>query len=251
MKLSIVTVCLDSATTLVRTIDSVASQGYADVEHVVVDGGSKDGTVDILAREVSAGRIARFISEQDEGIADAFNKGIALSTGEVVAILNSDDYYLPEVVPRLMAMFEGSKLDFVLHGNMVRVSQRGAETIREYLRPRPLPRLWKFVDSPYDHPTVFVPRRVYDRVGVFDKSYRYAMDYDWYLRALAMGVRFRYSGIDTTVFSGAGKSGSDPAGCHKEVLRSQIAHGLSRPVCFASYAAKMTVRSLKRWTARP
>ena len=91
MKISIVTVCYNSAATIERAIQSVLSQSYPDVEYIVIDGGSADGTVDIIKKYQS--KIAHFVSEKDGGIYDAMNKGIALATGDVVGILNSDDRY--------------------------------------------------------------------------------------------------------------------------------------------------------------
>src|SRR5580658_7801579 len=91
MKISVITVCYNSAATIADTLDSVANQSWPDVEHIVIDGASTDGTRDIVkSRGV---RVARFVSEPDKGIYDAKNKGIALATGDVIALLNADDRY--------------------------------------------------------------------------------------------------------------------------------------------------------------
>ena len=240
MRLSIVTVCLNGARTIQGTIDSVVSQGVP-VEYVVVDGGSGDGTVEIVRRAAAAGHVTRWVSEKDDGISDAFNKGIRLSTGDVIGILNADDRYLPGALRAVAEAYGEGPADFVVHGNMIR--ERAGTSKR--IRPRPLPRLWKYVDCPFDHPTVFVPRAVYDRIGAYRTAYRYAMDYDFYVRALAAGVRFRRLDADLTAFSAAGRSASSPQSCHREVLRSQLESGLFAPLCWTTFALKMGVSKLK------
>ncbi len=241
MRLSIVTACLDAARTIERTIASVTAPGGPTIEYVVVDGGSTDGTLDIVRREAAAGRIARFVSEKDRGIADAFNKGIRLCTGDVVGIINADDRYLPGALRAVEEAYRVGPPDDVVYGNMI--WERGE--VRRRIRPRPLPWAWKYVDSPFDHPTMFVPRPVYERVGGYDVAFRYAMDYDFYLRAFAAGVRFRRLDVDIAAFAATGRSASAPRECHREVLRSQLAHGLSPLVCRLTFAAKMTVNRLK------
>lgn len=241
MRLSVVTISLNAARTIERTIASVAAEGGADLEYVVVDGGSTDGTMDIIRREAAAGRVTRFVSEKDGGIADAFNKGIRLTTGEVIGIINADDHYLPGAIRAVEEAYRATAADFVVYGNMI----WERDGVRRRIRPRPLPGAWKYVDSPFDHPTMFVPRSVYDWVGGYDTSYRYAMDYDFYLRAMASGVRFRRLDVDVASFAATGRSASAPRECHREVLRSQLAHGLSPTVCRLTYALKMGVNRLK------
>jgi glycosyltransferase involved in cell wall biosynthesis len=197
--------------------------------------------MDIVRRETAAGRVTRFVSERDGGIADAFNKGIRLTTGDVVGIINADDRYLPGALRAVRDAYRGTPADFVVYGNMV--WERGEQ--RRRIRPRPLPWAWKYVDSPFDHPTMFVPRSVYDRVGGYDLGYRYAMDYDFYLRAFAAGVRFRRLDADIAAFAATGRSANAPRECHREVLRSQLAHGLSPAVCRLTFALKMGVNRLK------
>jgi glycosyltransferase involved in cell wall biosynthesis len=241
MTLSIVTICLNASATIERTIASVAAAEGPPLEYVVVDGGSTDGTIEIVRGAAAAGRVTRFVSEKDEGISDAFNKGIRLSTGDVVGIINADDRYLPGALQAVADAYRGVAADFVLYGNMI----RERDGLARRVRPRPLPALWKYVDSPFDHPTVFVPRSVYARVGGYRTAYRYAMDYDFYLRALAAGVPFRHLERDLAAFAATGRSASDPRACHREVLRSQLENGLSPAICRLTFAAKMTVNRLK------
>lgn len=247
MRLSIVTICLNGAATIERTIASVVAPGSPQVEYVVVDGGSTDGTMDIVRRAAAAGQVTRYVSEKDEGISDAFNKGIRLSSGDVIGIINADDRYLPGALQAVVDAYRGTAMDFVAYGNMI----RERDGVRRRIRPRPLPSLWKYVDCPFDHPTVFVPRRVYDAVGGYRTAYRYSMDYDFYARALAAGVPFRRLDADIAAFAATGKSASDPRACHREVLRSQLENGLSPAICRLTFALKMAVNRAKALAGVP
>jgi glycosyltransferase involved in cell wall biosynthesis len=101
MKISIITVCFNSAVTIEDAIKSILMQDYKDIEHIVVDGGSTDGTLEVLAKYQS--RIAKCISEPDNGIYDAMNKGLKLATGDIIGFLNSDDFYVDKTVIRRIA----------------------------------------------------------------------------------------------------------------------------------------------------
>lgn len=238
---SVITVVYNGAKHLERAIRSVIEQGYKNIEYIIVDGGSTDGSLDIIKEYAKAGSVARFISEPDEGIADAFNKGIALSTGEIIGILNADDAYLPGVLKKVAAIFRNAAPDFILHGDMIR--EKNHE--RKRIRPRPFSRFWKYVDSPFNHPAMFVPRKVYETVGLYNKEYRFAMDYDFNLRALLAGVKFRYIREDLAVFYEGGRSSMAPLICHKEVLASQKSNGLFQPICYLIYVLKIAVNRLK------
>ena len=118
IKVSVITVCFNAAPTIERTIRSVCSQTGANVEYIVVDGGSTDGTLEILGRH--AGRIDRLVSEKDEGIFDAMNKGIGLSSGDVVYFLNADDYFVDaRVLADVARAFEEDPARAFVYGNVV------------------------------------------------------------------------------------------------------------------------------------
>jgi glycosyltransferase involved in cell wall biosynthesis len=247
MKLTIITISYNSAKTLESTIESVIRQNCPNLEYIIVDGGSTDGTVNIIKKYYASGQITKYISGKDAGISDAFNKGIAMSTGDVIGMINSDDRYIPGALEKVCKLYEENGTDFVLYGNMLRQSEN--KTVR--IRPRPLKRLWIYVDCPYDHPTVFVPKAVYDRVQPYNTNYRYSMDYDFYVRAMKAGIEFRYLDEDIAVFSTGGISSRSARECHREVLRIQKANGMSLPLSYITYAMKMCINFLKRtvgWT---
>lgn len=189
MTFSIITPTFNSRKFLEKTIQSVISQEGADFEYIIVDGGSTDGTLDLLKQYAVKDSRIRWFSEPDKGIADAFNKGIARATGDIIGIINSDDSYLPETL-RLVAESAKAHPDCdVFHGDIVRCDQAGKELF--ILKPLNVETsVWR--EMPVNHPATFVRRRAYDKIGGFDVALRYAMDYDLVLRLHTAGCRFCY-----------------------------------------------------------
>lgn len=183
-RISIVTVVHNGAATLGRTVHSVLSQDYPAVEYLIVDGGSDDGTLEIIRQFEE--RIDYWLSEPDAGISDAFNKGIALSTGYVIGLLNADDWYEPgETLSAVARVFEETDADIV-YGKL----RYWAGTERSYLVQSDANLLSSGMTV--GHPTVFVRRSCYERLGLFRLDFAQAMDYEWLLRAKMSGARFRY-----------------------------------------------------------
>ncbi len=182
MKVSIVTVCFNSAATVEDTIRSVREQEYERIEHVIVDGGSTDGTVDIVKKY--NGRIKKFISEPDEGIYDAMNKGLHLAQGEVIAFLNADDVYAsPTVVSDVAAAMCADYADGV-YGDLVYVGRRNSNRVVRYWQAGPYrPRAFRSGWVP-PHPTFFCRRDLYREFGGFDPTYRIAGDFELMLRLI-------------------------------------------------------------------
>jgi len=181
MKISIVTVCLNSRRFIDETIESVLSQDYPDFEHVIIDGGSTDGTVELIRSY--AERDARIIwsSESDRGISDAMNKGVSLATGDVVAHLNSDDYFAnPAVLSRVAACFKAvPKCDWLTAG-LTFVDEDGGFLRDVKVRRYSFRRLLR--GNIILHPSTFIRRAFFHEVGGFDLSLKYCMDYDLFLR---------------------------------------------------------------------
>lgn len=182
LKISIITVCYNSAATIVDTLRSVAEQTYPDVEHIIVDGGSGDGTLS-LVREFRR-HSGPLVSEPDRGIYDAMNKGLALASGEVVGFLNSDDVFAdPGVLGRIATAFEAAEVD-ACYGDLVYVAASSSDRVVRYWRSRPYqPGLCRRGWMPA-HPTFYVRREAYQRYGGFDDSLHIAADFEICLRLL-------------------------------------------------------------------
>lgn len=210
LKVSIITVSFNSAKTIASTIDSVLSQDYPNIEYILVDGGSTDGTVDIIQQNQS--RIGKWISEKDRGMYDAMNKGIAMATGDVIGILNSDDVYMnTHVISELIELMQ-SKRAQVVFADLILVDQFDDQKVLRYYDSGHFhPNKFKYGWMPA-HPTVFVKRELYEAVGNFSTTYQIAADYEMLIRILAIQraryaylpkpvVRMRAGGVSTSGLS--------------------------------------------------
>lgn len=182
MKFSIITVVLNNKALLESCISSLLEQDYPNVEYIVIDGGSTDGTLQIIKKYEK--RISRWISEKDRGLFDAINKGIQMATGDVIGVLNSDDFYVgKDVLSTVRSEFERKNVDSVF-ADMVYVKRYEPEKIVRYYRSSNFT-LKKFAYGCMPaHPTFFVRRDVYERFGLFKTDYRIAADYELMLRFL-------------------------------------------------------------------
>lgn len=180
MKISIITIAYNSEETIEDTIKSVLAQSHEDLEYILVDGASKDGTMDIVNKYKS--RISTIISEPDKGIYDAMNKGVLAASGAVIGILNSDDFYADDdVLKDVNAKFEKSPIEG-LYADLVYVDRND---------PQRIIRNWKSGEYQHGqfrkgwmppHPTFFVKKACYDRLGIYNTSLRSAADYELMLR---------------------------------------------------------------------
>jgi len=180
--ISVITVSYNSRETIADTIESVASQTYPSVEHIVMDGASTDGTLEVLER--FRDKLSKIVSEPDEGIYAAMNKGLSLATGDVIGTLNSDDVYVDENVLALVAeVFRDDSVD-VCYGDIFYVDKGDLNRIVRHWKSEPYrPGLFEQGWMP-PHPSFFIRRRVLGRVGLFEPRYRFAADFDFMLRAL-------------------------------------------------------------------
>ena len=180
MKISVITVCYNSAGTIKDTLESMASQRHKDFEHLIIDGGSKDRTLEII--RTWKGHPVRLISESDEGIYDAMNKGVRLATGEVVAFLNADDFYKDaNVLGRVAQVMQAERLD-ALYGDVEFFRPGQQDTVaRRYNSGRfTAGRLgWGWMPA---HPALFVRRALFERYGAFRTDYRIAGDFEFIAR---------------------------------------------------------------------
>ncbi len=192
MKISVITVCYNSAATLGDTLASVAAQNHPDIEHIVIDGGSTDGTRALVERE--GGHVKVFVSEPDKGIYDAMNKGLAHATGDVVGFLNSDDVYAHAgVLSRIAEVMADPALD-ACYANLYFVDPQQLDLIRRVWRSRDYePGLCARRGWMPAHPTFYARRALYVEHGGFNLDYSLQSDFDMALRLLDIhGIRTRF-----------------------------------------------------------
>ena len=178
---SIITIVYNGEQYIADAIRSVQRQNYPRIQYIVVDGGSKDNTLNIVKKFGDV--VTDLITEKDEGISDAFNKGLLRAKGEIIGIINADDWYEDGAVAKAVKAMENAD---VVYGNLLYWKDEQPDFIAigdHDLLTR---------EMTVNHPTVFVRKSCYDRFGGFDKRYRYAMDYDLLLRLLINGCRFNH-----------------------------------------------------------
>jgi len=182
MKVSIITAVYNNKETIQDAIDSVLNQSYKNIEYIIIDGASIDGTIETI--KSYGDKITKFISEPDRGIYDAMNKGVALATGDVIGILNSDDFYIDEhVIEKVINIFQEEKVDSV-YADLVFVKPNNLDkTIRYYNSSKFNPSKFAYGWMPA-HPTFFVKQKIYKKYGVFKTDYKIAADYEILVRFL-------------------------------------------------------------------
>ena len=205
MKISIITVCYNSAATLEKTIQSVLEQTYDDIEHIVVDGNSKDTTLQIIKKHES--NITQWISESDNGLYDAMNKGIQLATGDLVGILNSDDTFYNTTVLEELVNFHKQNLIDASIGNIIQHNTKG-KIVRNYSSKNWQPEKLKIGFMP-PHPAIFFKRTLFEKFGNYELDYVIAADYELIIRFfLKNKISWKYSDITTTAMLVGGLSSS-------------------------------------------
>jgi glycosyltransferase involved in cell wall biosynthesis len=209
MRFSLVTACYNSAATIRDTLESVAAQTHPHIEHIVIDGGSTDATLDIV--RASGARVARVVSEKDSGIYNAMNKGVRLATGDVIGTINSDDFYAdPGVIARVAQVFAETGADCVF-GDLEYVHPADPTKVLRRWRSQPyVPGAFQRGWHPA-HPTFFARRELFERLGGFDESLRISSDYELMLRFMEPGrarsahlasvlVKMRDGGVSNRTF---------------------------------------------------
>lgn len=182
MKVSLITVAFNSSDTLQDTIDSVAEQDHDDIEYIIVDGGSSDNTLDIIRS--NAGTVSKWISEPDDGIYDAMNKGIKLASGDIIGTINSDDFYhRRDSISLVVKTFEefGPQSTFA---DVVFVDPKDTNKVTRYFSSKKFhPKKFKFGFIPA-HPTFFTYRDNFEKYGYYKTHYKIAADFELLLRFL-------------------------------------------------------------------
>lgn len=190
IRFSIVTAVYDRAAVVAEALASVHGQAEASVEHIVIDGASRDGTLEIL--QDHRARIDVLVSEPDRGVYDALNKGLARATGEVVGFLHADDRYADAgSLARVAAAFADPAIDAV-YGDLEYVSRDDPERVIRRWKSGPCTPLQLRLGWMPPHPTFFARRALYQRLGGFDTAYRIAADYELMIRFIRSGIRMAY-----------------------------------------------------------
>lgn len=254
MRLSVITITYNNLSGLQKTARSVVAQRYADMEWIVVDGGSTDGTPEWLAQVANEGVISggagaangmtnggkgsfcvkdfaafRFVSESDRGVYDAQNKGIGMAKGEYCFFLNAGDCFAGEdVLERLLA--EPMEADIV-YGNEVVVDAEGRRV--DYCRGVEDPSFVDLYNSCMKHQATLIRRALFERYGVYDSTLRICADWDWFFRVIAFHdeVSLCYRDVDVSLFENTGVSYHSPESCKRErqaVLDRYMSHRLQR-----------------------
>lgn len=205
MKISIITICFNSSKTLEKTFQSIKNQLYQNIEYIVVDGGSSDDTLKIIKNYNSC--ISNYISESDKGLYDAMNKGIALATGDIIGILNSDDVFSDVFVLENIAKFHQENDIDASIGNITQFNESG-KTVRKYSSKNWIPENLKIGFMP-PHPSIFFKRDLFENYGKYRLDFVSGADYELIVRFfMKHQVSWKYSGITTTAMLRGGISSS-------------------------------------------
>lgn len=232
---TIVTVVRNSAATLPRTIDSVRAQSYAHIEYIVIDGGSTDGTLGLVRHREA--EIDLWLSEADRGIADAFNKGIALASGEFVALVNADDWLEPNHISQSIECLTRSGADFSF-GNLLLHDDAGAPLYRIIGDERYALRLHHAMPA-LNHPSIVCRRDLYVRHGLYDLNYKIAMDYEWLLRNHRLGAVGTYVPSLTSHMGAAGISQRDVRTSLSEARKASVSYGYPAALALVRYYGRL------------
>jgi len=220
VKFTIITISLNSAGTIERTIQSVLTQKYDNYEYIVIDGGSTDATLSVV-NKYSDG-ISKIVSEVDHGIANAFNKGVAISSGEYILFLNSDDALNNSLIlNKIDQIARQSNYPDWVYGKY-RILQRMTPIVLGQYSTR-LRRIKVSHGQMLSHPTLFCNKRYFKKYGLFDESYKIAMDFEWFLRGFGKATSVEVDFIVTDIYSG-GISTRSRASTVKEIIRALVSH---------------------------
>ena len=219
MKLSIITINYNNAEGLRRTLDSVGAQTYRAIEHIIIDGGSTDGSVDVIKEYVTKverheSRVEKviWVSEKDNGVYHAMNKGLRRATGSYLEILNSGDILVaPDVTERMVNEVERNEYPAILYGNMLKSYDGKTIINRDTCGERmytPESFLY-FYKGTLNHDCAYIRRDLFDKYGLYNEDMKICSDWEWYVRAIVLGEeKAVYTDIDVTIFDMNGVSES-------------------------------------------
>ena len=233
--ISIITITYNSKTFLEGAIQSILAQNYSNIEYIIVDGVSTDDTLEIIKKYAERDSRIRWSSEPDEGISDAFNKGLECAKGDIVGILNSDDMYVEGTLEAIAEASNNHPDCDVFHGDIVKFQ---GDVPLFCVTPTDIKKnIWH--EMPINHPTTFVTKRAYDRVGNFKTELKVAMDYDLVLRLYINDFKFFYIDKVLAKMRYGGASDEKFLDGLREVLVSSVNNGypIYKAYCWFAYKA--------------
>ena len=219
--LSVITICYNNAEGLKTTFDSIRKIKTTDIEYIVVDGASTDSTPEILNQNKDI--IDILVSEKDNGISDAINKGIKLAHGSRVGLIHAGDFYLPNALLGLKELHK-SHSESILYGALKAVKNGEFDSIWGF-NSKSLP------EKMIPHPACFVPKCIYDKYGTYDESFKIAADYECFLRFYKAGVSFVFTDTIVCGFNLEGVSQNKTEQTEKEVEAIKRKHGVYKEPC--------------------
>ena len=219
--ISVVTICYNAKNDLEKTILSVLSQTYQDIEYIIIDGGSTDGTVDIIHKYSE--RLFYWISEPDKGIYDAMNKGIKMATGDIIGVLNSDDFFThSDVLKKVVERFENDEALDAVYGDVHFVKSNNLNKCVRYYSSKIFRRKLMRLGFMPAHPSFYMRKRCFDEFGLYRTDYKIAADFEFLLRAIFKGnIKIEYMPVDmvTMRMGGASTSGMES---HKRIMEEHL-----------------------------
>ncbi len=248
-KVSIITPSYNQAQFLEATLDSVLSQTYSNIEYIVIDGGSDDGSLDIIRRHAS--RLALWVSEPDLGQVDAINKGFASATGDIFAWLNSDDTYEPETVAHAVGFLQDQWDVGMVYGDAYYIDRDGRRIARYPAGPTDYQGLRRGINT-IPQQTMFFRAKLWHMVGPLDPSFFYAMDYDLWVRIAAVSpIAFHPEHWANFRLHDQSKSLTAARRCWPEMIRVHFREGGSVfSILYAKYLVRRLVEPLMPWRLR-
>jgi glycosyltransferase involved in cell wall biosynthesis len=248
MKVSIITATFNSSAHIADCVKSINDQTYHDIEHIIVDGASKDNTLDIV--NGIPNRVEKIISEPDKGIYDAMNKGIQAATGDVIGILNSDDFFTSDdVIQTVVESFNNYAID-ALYGDVHFVSPDNlSKSVRYYSSSVFKPSLFRFGFMPA-HPSFYMKKECYDKYGLYALDYKIASDYDLLIRYLYKEkIKYKYIKKDFVTMRTGGVSTENfnsRVTLNKEIVRACRKYGIYTNMFMLSLKYLYKIFELKR-----
>lgn len=249
-RITIITISYNSEKTIEQTIKSVLNQKYKNLEYWIIDGGSSDNTMKIVEKYAEDVDYIKYISENDRGISDAFNKGIEKATGELIGLINSDDKLVDGALNDVNRRYLDTGAD-VIYGDTIIVDVENEMKIYKHAGS---PEELKY-EMPFIHQSSYIKKTIYERFGKYSNEYKICMDYDMLARIYYGGCQFAYIPKPLSVFQYGGTSCKHPIKTINEDMKIAVLHGLSRndmrkykckriPICII----KIIMSKLHIWT---